>query len=32
MRDVVARTPGANAVVIVCGGNVDMAEFRKLVL
>jgi threonine dehydratase len=32
MREVVARTPGANAVVIVCGGNVDMAEFRKLVL
>ncbi|MBM3308186.1 MAG: threonine/serine dehydratase [Candidatus Eisenbacteria bacterium] len=32
MRDAVARVPGANAVVIVCGGNVDVAEFRRLVL
>lgn len=32
MREAIARTPGANAVVIICGGNVDMGEFRKLVL
>jgi len=32
MRETISRTPGANAVAIVCGGNVDMEEFRRLVL
>jgi len=31
-RGALARTPGANAVAIVCGGNIDMGEFRGLVL
>jgi threonine dehydratase len=31
-RDALARAHGANAVAIVCGGNVDMAEFRRLAL
>jgi len=31
MRDRLSQSPGANAVAIVCGGNVDMAHFKELV-